>query len=95
MRAESEVLKVTTLAEAVDEFEFFLDKRWSDGLPVVTPTEERVARMLAATTRDPSETVGMIPPAMEAATVRTVAIHALMAVTRPRSFLNKVTVPMS
>ena len=37
---------------AVDEFEFFLDKHWSDGLPVVTPTEERVARMLAATRRD-------------------------------------------
>ena len=28
---------------AIDEFEFFLDKQWSDGLPVVTPTEERVA----------------------------------------------------
>ena len=27
----------------VDEFEFFLDKQWSDGLPVVTPTEQRVA----------------------------------------------------
>jgi hypothetical protein len=41
------------LTEAVDEFEFFLDKQWSDGLPVVTPTEERVARMLKATKRDP------------------------------------------
>jgi hypothetical protein len=38
---------------SIDEFEFFLDKQWSDGLPVVTPTEERVARMLKATKRDP------------------------------------------
>jgi len=71
------------LAEAVDEFEFFLDKPWSDGLPVVTPTEERVARMLAATRRDPAEVVGLIPPALEPATVRTVAIHALMAGCKP------------
>ena len=71
------------LPEAVDEFEFFLDKHWSDGLPVVTPTEARVARMLKATRRDSNEVVGLIPPAMEPATVRTVAIHALMAGCKP------------
>ena len=71
------------MASAVDEFEFFLDKHWSDGLPVVTPTEARVARMLKATRRDPNEVVGLIPPAMEPATVRTVAIHALMAGCKP------------
>ena len=32
--------------EPVDEFEFFLEKIWSDGFPVVTPTEERIARIL-------------------------------------------------
>ncbi len=68
---------------AVDEFEFFLDKAWSDGLPVVTPTEARVARMLEGTPRDPDELIGLIPPAMEPATVRTVAIHAVMAGCKP------------
>jgi hypothetical protein len=67
----------------VDEFEFFLEKAWSDGLPVVTPTEARVERMLTGTRRAPEELVGRIPPAMEPATVRTVAIHALMAGCRP------------
>lgn len=67
----------------VDEFEFFLEKAWSDGLPVVTPTEERVARMLAGTRRDPDELIGKVPPAMHPATVRTVAIHALMAGCKP------------
>ena len=42
---------------AVDEFEFFLDKHWSDGLPVVTPTEARVQQMLGGTTRPPDELV--------------------------------------
>jgi hypothetical protein len=67
----------------VDEFEFFLDKQWSDGLPVVTPTEARVQQMLAGTRRDPEEMIGNIPPAMEPATVRTVAIHAVMAGCKP------------
>lgn len=68
---------------AVDEFEFFLTKPWSDGFPVVTPTEERVQRMLKVTRRDPDESLGHIPPAMGPATVRTIAIHALMAGCRP------------
>jgi len=63
----------------VDEFEFFLRKPWSDGFPVVTPTEERVRWLLRGTRRDPEELVGQIPPALVPATVRTVAIHALMA----------------
>ena len=68
---------------AVDEFEFFLEKDWSDGFPVVTPTEDRVRRMLTGTRRAPDEVVGHIPPAGEVATVRTVAIHALMAGCKP------------
>jgi len=68
---------------AVDPFEFFFDKPWSDGLPVVTPTEERVAWMLGGTRRDPDEIVGVVPPALEPASVRAVAIHAVMAGCRP------------
>ena len=71
------------MAGSIDEFEFFLEKAWSDGLPVVTPTEARVTRMLTGTTRDPDELIGNIPPMMEPATVRTVAIHALMAGCKP------------
>jgi len=72
-----------TLAAPIDEFEFFLEKDWSDGFPVVTPTEERVEWMLKGTRRDPDEVVGAIPPAGEIASVRTVAIHALMAGCKP------------
>jgi hypothetical protein len=67
----------------MDEFEFFLAKEWSDGLPVVTPTEARVQWMLTGTRRAPDELVGNVPPAMEPATVRTVAIHAVMAGCKP------------
>ncbi len=70
-------------AANADEFEFFLEKEWSDGFPVVTPTEARVQWVLGGTRRDPGEIIGNIPPAGEPATVRTVAIHALMAGCRP------------
>ena len=74
---------MTAAPAKVDEFEFFLEKEWSDGLPVVTPTEARVQWMLAGTRRGPGDVVGPIPPAMEVATVRDVAIHALMAGCKP------------
>jgi hypothetical protein len=62
-----------------DPVEFFFAKQWSDGLPVVPPTEERLAAMLAATSRDPDEVLGAVPPAFDDVTVRAVALHAIMA----------------
>ena len=44
----------------VDEFEFFLEKPWSDGFPVVTPTEARVKWMLQGTRRDPDALVAHV-----------------------------------
>ena len=71
------------MTQQFDEFEFFLEKPWSDGLPVVTPTEDRIAKMLSATHRSPDEIIGPIPPAMEIATVNSVATHAVMAGCKP------------
>jgi hypothetical protein len=52
---------------------------WTDGLPVVPPTEARVERMLAGTTRQPQEVLGRLPPRWGDATVEKVAINAVMA----------------
>src|SRR4030095_11373490 len=38
--------------------ERFLDNGWTDGLPIVLPTEARVEAMLAGTRRRPDEVVG-------------------------------------
>lgn len=69
--------------ESLDEFEFFFEKPWSDGLPVVAPTEERIDRMLAGVKREPDETIGSVPLLGETATVRHVAVHAVMAGCKP------------
>lgn len=67
------------LAEKEDEFEALFMRGWTDGLPVVPPTEERVMRMLAGTTRHPQDVVAVVPPDLVEATVEKVAIAAVMA----------------
>ena len=67
------------LADLEDEFEAMHDRGWTDGLPVVPPTEERVLRMLSGTTRDPGEVVAVVPPDLVECTVEKVAVNAVMA----------------
>lgn len=74
------------VASAEDEFEAMFDRGWTDGLPVVPPTEERVMRMLAATTRAPSDVVAVVPPDLIEVTVEKIAINAVMAGCRPEYF---------
>jgi hypothetical protein len=66
-----------------DEFEAMYARGWSDGLPLVPPTPERVARMCAGTTRAPGEVVAVVPPDLVECTVEKVAINAVMAGCRP------------
>jgi hypothetical protein len=59
--------------------QYYLKRGWSDGLPVVPPTPERVESMLAATGLDSQYVVAEIPPNWGAATVEKLAINAVMA----------------
>ncbi|MSP02071.1 MAG: thioredoxin [Acetobacteraceae bacterium] len=71
------------LGEDEDEFEATFERGWSDGLPVVPPTQKRVLRMLTGTLRDPKEIVGFCPPNLAVLTVEKVAINAVMAGCKP------------
>ena len=66
-----------------DEMEAMFDRGWSDGLPLVPPTEERVLRMLTGTARDPQEVIGLVPSDLVPATVEKIAINAVMAGCKP------------
>ncbi|MFM7119416.1 MAG: TlpA family protein disulfide reductase [Gammaproteobacteria bacterium] len=83
--AENSPLRARRIEIAVqdDPFEFMFDHGFSDGLPLVPPTPERVLRMLAGTRRDPREVVAVMPPNMGEATVEKIAINAVMAGCRP------------
>ncbi|MEA3018600.1 MAG: hypothetical protein QOI47_124 [Actinomycetota bacterium] len=71
------------LAELEDEHEAMFERGWTDGLPVVPPTEARVMRMLAGTTRAPDEIVAIVPPDLVECTVEKVAVNAVMAGCKP------------
>jgi hypothetical protein len=66
-----------------DPVEVCYQRGWSDGLPVVPPTPERVLRMLAGTDRDPAEVLGRVPPDLGECTVEKVAVNAVLAGCRP------------
>jgi hypothetical protein len=71
------------IAPLEDDIESCFERGWSDGLPVVPPTEVRIVRMLAGTTRAPDEIIGPIPPNLAPCTVEKVAINAVMAGCKP------------
>ena len=66
-----------------DLIEVCYENGWTDGLPVVPPTPERVERMLSGTDRDPDELIAAVPPKWGRATVEKVAINAVMAGCQP------------
>jgi len=72
-----------TTGDAEDPMEACFERGWSDGLPVVPPTPERVLRMLRGTNRRPDEELGLIPPDLVPCTVEKVAINAVMAGCKP------------
>ena len=67
------------IADAEDEMEMMFNRGWTDGLPVIPPTEERVMRMLTGTTRESDEMVATVPPDLVDITVEKIAISAVMA----------------
>jgi len=77
------IARPVIIGGAEDEIEAMFDRGWSDGLPLVPPTPERVLRMLSGTARDPREVVGICPPDLAPATVEKIAINAVMAGCKP------------
>jgi hypothetical protein len=71
------------IAALEDEWDAMHDRGWSDGMPVVPPTEARVLRMLEGTSRTPDEIVAIVPPDLVECTVEKVAVNAVMAGCRP------------
>ncbi|MFP6654656.1 MAG: thioredoxin family protein, partial [Myxococcota bacterium] len=71
------------VAPLEDEMQVCFDRGWSDGLPIVPPTEARVLAMLAGTTRSPEESVAIVPPDLVPCNVEKVAINAVMAGCKP------------
>ena len=63
-----------------DEINRYFEQRgWSDGLPIVPPTPDKVAAFLDAVTDDPDRELGVLQPSGRLATLRNVAVNGVMA----------------
>jgi hypothetical protein len=58
---------------------YYYRRGWTDGLPVIPPTEETVAEMLTGTDLPADHLVGKLIPRLGKATVEKIAINAVMA----------------
>jgi hypothetical protein len=77
---DGEVVFSGTLDEVIAHF---YEQEWSDGLPFVPPTIDRVERFLRFTDRDRHEVIGVPLPDSRAATIWNVAVNGVMAGCRP------------
>ena len=73
----SERIKVEESIDAASNL--FYERGWTDGLPIIPPTVERVKNMLAAVDRDPQEEIALLAPKSGVATVESIAVNAVMA----------------
>jgi len=62
---------------------YFYENLWTDGLPIMPATRERIEAFLAFTDRAPDEVLGTMLPENRAATVWSVAVNGVMAGCRP------------
>lgn len=73
-----------TLGQGLDEVEDMFERGWTDGLPVVVPTRERVERMLGDC--DGGVSLGPVPPGMGELTLERLAACAVLAGCHPSYF---------
>jgi hypothetical protein len=73
-------------ADQDELLEDYFERGWTDGLPVVPPTPERVARFLAVAGLDAAEVLGTVPTREVVVTAEHAAINAVMAGCRPEYF---------
>ena len=68
-----------TLADLLEAIEFCFEQGWTDGLPVVPPTPERVQAFLGALELPPDTVVGALPEQERVITAEKLAINAVLA----------------
>ena len=72
------------VAGTFDEIQdYFEAQGWSDGLPIVAPTRERVGAFLKATADAADRRIGVMRSSGRAATIQNVAVNGVMAGCRP------------
>ena len=72
------------LRGSLDEVnERYSENMWTDGMPVIPPTVERIERFLRYTDRSADDVIGVCPPDNREATIWNIAVTGVMAGCRP------------
>jgi hypothetical protein len=79
----STAARVTAPADPASLQQWFFDRQWSDGFPLIAPTPQAVAEMVAGAGRAANDIVGVVPPRRGVATIEQIAVNAVMAGCRP------------
>jgi hypothetical protein len=93
--ASTDPLQAERLEVGVDPIEFhelLIERGWSDGMPLLPPTEARVRALIDATPYYPDDVVSKMPPKDREATVELVAINGAMAGLRPEAMMHVIAV---
>ncbi len=76
--------KEIAFSGSLDEVnEYFYQHEWSDGLPIVPPTFDRIEQFLKFTDRAADEVIGVLLPDNRAATIWSIAVNGVMAGCKP------------
>ena len=75
-----------TFSSEYDAIEGFIERGWTDGLPIIPPTVDRVNVFLEQTRKSRNEVVGYEPVKERTVTVEKVAINSVMAGCKPEYF---------
>ncbi len=84
--APAALASVHSAGDDDDVRELFEARGWTDGLPIVPPTPERVAAALDAAVMEPGHVLGVETVRGRTITAQKAAINAVMAGCRPRDF---------
>jgi hypothetical protein len=79
LREERAARKIVFRGSLDEVHDYFLDRSWTDGLPIVPPTPDRVEAFLRYSDRPPDDVLGVLLPARQEATVWKVAVNGVMA----------------
>jgi hypothetical protein len=83
---------IEAVARGTDLVELYYDRGWSDGLPVVPPTQEKIDAIVAVLGGDPQFVECKVAPRWGALTREVLAINLVMTMSRRRS--SSSTVPL-
>jgi hypothetical protein len=77
-------LEAASVAELLTRsYEHAYEQGWTDGLPIIPATPEAVNQFVAASGRQASDLIAVLPPRKGRATVEVIAVNAIMAGCRP------------